>query len=414
MKFNKKSRKILVGLIFFIAVLSQFLPTLSNSYTNSDSPAHLANGLLVTLDKPIQYPVEVFHYKFYSKFRVSGLASVSVDAHLPLPPTYLFLLYPFFKIMSPMAALSILYLFMALFSGLSTIVIYLWVKDATDNHSAGLISGFLFAIMPIGYLYFAGGDFPQIMGQFFVLLTIFCIYKFYDKILNLKVFLGLTVLIFISLLIHLGSTIGLLTILFFIFLYYLYNLFRHHIKDNFIKYFFVNKEGKKIIFFGLSVLIALIVAYFSYYHSFLNLFLEASSKSTTGTFLIPQLNQIYQLWRGYWFFILFIPSGWFLLKENKKFRAYVYLWFLVALIYFILNIEIRFVYLIYPVIAIVSGITLNKFFDDKKCRKYIFYFLIIMFFITLLATAKWWTHFPLYGNNGYIPKIENVIKAFRP
>ena len=178
-------------------MLSQFLPTLSNSYTNSDSPAHLANALLVTLDQSVNYPIEVFHYTFYSKFRVSGLASVSVDAHLPLPPMYLFLLYPFFKVLSPMVGLSMLYLLTALFSGLSALIIYWWVKDETNNHSAGLISGFLFAIMPIGYLYFAGGDFPQIMGQFFVLLTVFCVYKFYDNILDIKVFLGLTFLIFI-------------------------------------------------------------------------------------------------------------------------------------------------------------------------------------------------------------------------
>jgi hypothetical protein len=425
MKFDKKSRKVLIFSIFLIAVLSQFLPTLNENYTNSDSPAHFANALLVTSEFPIEFPVDVFHYRFYSKFVVSGEASVSVDAHLPLPPMYLFLLYPFYNTFAPMAALSMMYLLMALFSGLGALIIYKWVKEVTGNHSAGFISAFIYAIMPIGYLYYAGGDFPQIMGQFFVLLSVFCIYKFYDRILDIKVMVGLTILVFISLLVHLGSTVGLITILFCIFLYYVYKLFEKSSKeDNFFKLLFGSKEGKKIMLYSLSILIAVVAAYFAYYSSFLYLFLEASSKSTTGTFLVPQLTQIYQLWWGYWFFILVMPFGWFFLKEQKKFRTYIYLWLLVALIYFILNIEIRFVYLIYPIVAIVSGIVINKFFDDKKYRKYVIWFLIFMYFITLLVSANGchisifpecnytgWNHF---AQHNYMGKILNILQSFRP
>jgi hypothetical protein len=410
MRFDKKTRTTLIVIIFIVILLAKFVPTLMNSYTNSDSPAHFANALFVTIDKDVNYPVEIFHYKFDSKFKLSGLASVSVDAYLPLPPLYLFYLYPFFKIFSPLTGLSILYFLTALFSSLNALLIYFWVKKETNNDSSALISAFIFGVMPIGYLFYSGGDFPQIMGQFFVLVAIYSVRRFYDKILDKKYFILLTAIILVSLLIHLGSTIGLLSILGMILIYKGYKLFSDHKKEKIMK-IISSDSGKKLFFYGLSVLIAFILSYFLYFGYFLDLFIAASTKSTTGTFFIPQLDQIYQLFRGYWFFVLFIPFGWFVLKEKNEFRAYLYLWFFVSLVYFIMNIEIRYVYLIYQPIAIISGITLGRFFDHSKFRKYVIYSLIILFIATLIYSSTWWTYF---AKTGYSAKIFNLIQTFRP
>ncbi|MBS3168824.1 hypothetical protein J4216_06865 [Candidatus Woesearchaeota archaeon] len=416
MKFDKKSRSILIIGVLVIIILAQFLPTVSRSYTNSDSPAHFANALLVTLDKEVSYPIDIFHYRFYEKFRVSGIASVSVDAHLPLPPMYLFYLYPIFKILDPLNALAIMYFSMALFSGLNALIIYLWVKREMDDHSAAIISAFIFGIMPIGYMFFAGGDFPQIMGQLFVLISIFSVSTLYKKIMNIKIFILLTAIITVSLLVHLGSTVGLLSILFVLFVYHLYKIKMESKKESsedqkgFFKILFKEIHGRRVILFGASVLLAFIISYFSYYHYFIDLFISASTKSSTGSFLIPQIDSLYQLIRSYWIFVIFIPLSWKLIDKNKDFRAYIYSWFLVSLIYFVINVEIRYVYLIYQPIAISSGIFLNKYLEDSKYRKYVIYFIIIIFIATLIYSSTWWTYF---AKTNYSDKIINVMTNIR-
>jgi len=182
MNFDKKSRNIIISVICVFLILLQFLPTLSSSYTNSDSPAHFANALFMVNDKPVNYPFDIFHYRFDSRFLLSAHATVAADAYLPLPPTYLFLLTPFFIVFPPMKALLFMYLITAIFSGLSAFIIYKWVKLETDNDSAGMISAIIFGILPVGYIYFMGGDFPQIMGNFFLLLSVYCVRIWFNKI----------------------------------------------------------------------------------------------------------------------------------------------------------------------------------------------------------------------------------------
>ena len=393
MNFDKKSRNILIVVICVFVTLLQFLPTLLPIYTNSDSPADFANALFVTSEKPVNYPFDIYHYRFYSKFKVATHATVSADAYLPLPPTYLMLLYPFFKILSPMKALSFMYLLTAMFSGLSAFIIFKWVKRETNNDSAGMISAFIFGILPVGYIYFQGGDFPQIMGNFFLLLTVYYVRIWYDKITTLKYFLLLTGLITLSLLIHLGSTVCLLFILLFIFLYKIYKI----LKDK-------HGDFKHIIIYVLSVLLSFGLSILLYYRHFIDVFLSVGGQSTTGNFFVPQLLQIKYLFREYWMFPFFIIFGWYVLRNRKDFRAYLYLWILVALGFFVANIEVRYVYLMYIPIAMLSGICINVWFENEKYRKYVIYFLAIICVASFIYYSSWWTHFL-----GYDDKIQLAI-----
>ena len=409
MNINQHTRHALLAAIITIGVLAQFLPTLTSTYTNSDIPAHFANALFTTLDVPVQYPVDIFHYRFYNTFKIGVLATVAVDAYLPLPPTYLFLLYPIYQTFEPLTSLSITYFLMALFSGLGALIIYSWLRHDTHNDLTALLGAILYCSMPIGYLYYAGGGFPQIMGGFFVFLALYCTRMLSAHLHRPAQFALLTAIITLSLLIHLGSAIGLLGVLFLILAHHASTLFKTH--KYHIRTALRNHDATLTLLLGASLLLSISLAYFLYYGSFLDLFLDARTKSTTGAFLRPSWDQIYQLFRGYWILPLLILTGWRTLRTHPHLRTYLYAWFLCALIFFIANIDIRYVYLIYAPITMLGAVTLQQLITHRAYRTYILLGLFLFVIAAFLYSSTWWTYF---AHTGYDEKIHNVLTAFRP